>query len=402
MKFRLFAAMAMATTALSIDAMLPAFAEIRHELGLPADSADTARLITAFFLGLAVGQIPMGMLADRLGRRPVVWCAGVVYLIGIGGVAMSSGLGGMVVFRFVWGLGSAGLRTVAISMIRDRFVGARMAREMSFVMAVFLTVPVIAPSIGAGIIHIMPWRMILAFTAVFGLGVMLASVAMPETLPPAQRKPLRFRLLREATGAIVRSPLSLRFTLVLTAIFGAFSSYLASSERIIGEVFHRPGQFPFLFGSVGVLMGLCSLWAGRRVEHIGLLRLIHIAMAVYAVAAVAVLVMAITTGGHPPFWLFWVALTIVLVSHNVVFPNSNSAAMIPVGHVAGTASALIGTLSTAVGSLVGSTIDGAYDGTVTPLAVGFVVSAAVAVVLAWPVRQIDAVPAARRPDGQPA
>ena len=135
-KFRVFAAMAMAAGAMSIDSILPAFSRIRGELHLPEGSSATAGLLTLFFVGSAIGQIPMGLFADRFGRRTLVSSAAVVYLIGIGVVAISSSLGAMLVGRFVWGFGAAGLQIGAISMLRDRFVGARMAREMAFVMAI--------------------------------------------------------------------------------------------------------------------------------------------------------------------------------------------------------------------------------------------------------------------------
>ena len=182
-KFRVFAAMAMAAGAMSIDSILPAFSRIRGELHLPEGSSATAGLLTLFFVGSAIGQIPMGLFADRFGRRTLVSSAAVVYLIGIGVVAISSSLGAMLVGRFVWGFGAAGLQIGAISMLRDRFVGARMAREMAFVMAVFFVVPVLAPSVGAGIIAIAPWRTVLAVSGVFGAMLFVGARLMPDTLP---------------------------------------------------------------------------------------------------------------------------------------------------------------------------------------------------------------------------
>lgn len=388
-RFRVFAAMAMAASALSIDSILPAFSKIRLELGLAAGSSATAGLITAFFLGMAIGQIPIGIGADRFGRRPALFMSSAIYLVGVAGMAASHSLTTMMISRFVWGLGAAGLRIAAMAMVRDQFVGARMAREMAFVMAVFLTVPVFAPAVGAGILHFFAWRMVLLLSAVFGIGLALLTTRMPETLALEDRQPFRLSQISLAARAIISNRITLRYTLVLTAIFGVFSSYLASSERIVGDVFHRKSAFPFLFGGVGIAMGITSILVGRNVERIGLIRVIRSAIAAYLGGTIIVLALVVASDGIPAFWPYWLILTAVLATHNVVFPNVNSAAMIPLGHVAGTASAIVGTLSTAVGALIGALVDHAYDGTVRPLAIAFFLSAIAAAALALPVRSLD-------------
>lgn len=380
--------MAMAASAMSIDSILPAFTKIRAELGLAPDSSATAGLITAFFLGLALGQIPIGIGADRFGRRPVLFLSSAIYLLGIAGMAASTSLITMMVSRFVWGLGAAGLRTAAMAMVRDRFVGARMAREMSFVMAVFLIVPVFAPALGSAVLHFFVWRVVLLFSAAFGVILAGLTVLMPETLAVESQQPFHVSQLVVATRAIVRNRASFRYTLLLTALFGVFSSYLASSERIIEDVFNRKSQFPLLFGGVGVVMGILSILVGRNVERIGLVRVIRTSIVGYLAMTVVVAVIVLMNDGIPPFWPYWITLTALLGLHNVVFPNVNSATMIPLGEVAGTASAVIGTLSTAVGAVVGTLIDHAYDGTVRPLAIAFVVSGLIAVTLALPIRRL--------------
>jgi MFS transporter, DHA1 family, multidrug resistance protein len=319
----------------------------------------------------------------------VLFASSAVFLIGIAGMAVSTALPAMMVSRFVWGLGAAGLRVAALAMVRDRFLGARMAREMAFVMAVFITVPVFAPAVGAGILHFFAWRVVLLLSAAFGVLLAALTMFMPETLAESARQPYRLSQVVLASKAIIANKNSLRFTLVLTAVFGVFSSYLASSERIVGEIFGRKADFPFLFGGVGVAMGVTSILVGRNVERIGLIRVIRTAIAAYLVGTIAVFAIVIPTSGKPPFWAYWLILTAVLAIHNIVFPNVNSAAMIPLGHVAGTASAVVGTLSTAVGALVGAVIDTAYDGTVRPLTIAFVISGIAAVALALPIKQLD-------------
>ncbi len=387
-KFRVFAAMAMAASALSIDSILPAFSKIRSELGLAEGSSATAGLITAFFIGLAVGQIPIGLLADRYGRRPVLWLSSAVFLLGIGGMSLSTSLTAMMASRLVWGIGAAGLRTAAIAMIRDRFVGARMAREMAFVMAVFLIVPIFAPVLGAAVLKAFSWRMVLALSAVFGVILGVLTFAIPETLDRTTRQPLRLAQIGVASRSIVKNRTTLRYSLVLMAIFGVFSSYLASSERMVGDIFGRKSQFPVLFGGVGVVMGALSILVGRRVERIGLVKVIRIAVVCYFIASVLTFVISLSGSGIPSFWPFWIVLTAMLALHNIVFPNVNSAAMVPLGQIAGTAGAVIGTVSTAGGAIVGAIIDKAFDGTVRPLSFAFMISGVIAVALALPIRKL--------------
>lgn len=124
-----------ALTALGIDLMLPALATIRADLGLPADSTAVAGLVTAYFIGLAVGQPVYGPLADRFGRRTVLYLGFAIYGIGALAATASSTLPLLLVSRFVWGFGAAGPRVAVLAVVRDMFEGERMARTMSFVMA---------------------------------------------------------------------------------------------------------------------------------------------------------------------------------------------------------------------------------------------------------------------------
>lgn len=390
LELRAFTGLAMASAAISIDLILPAFKRIRDDLGLPADSAATAGLVTAIFLGMALGPIPFGLLADRFGRRWVMLGSCALFVGGALAAAAAPTLHLMLWARFFWGLGAAGLRVVAVATIRDRFVGADMAREMAFAMTVFILVPVVAPAAGAGLVEVMPWRGTFVVCAAFASLIALWSLRLPETLADENRQPLQLRQVWVATAAIARSRAALLYTLASVAIFGAFSSYLASFERIIDEVFHHRSWFPFVFGGTAVLMGAASMTVGRSVERIGLGRLIRGALLGYAAAAVAMYSVSLAASGRPAFWPFLVLLAAVLVGHNVLFPNLNAAAMVPVGHVAGTAAAVYATVTTAAGAVVGAQLDHAFDGTVNPFSVAFAVAGVIALAMVLAVRDHEA------------
>ncbi len=387
LELRAFAGLSMASAAISIDLILPAFGRIRTDLGLAPDSAATAGLVTAIFLGMAFGPIPFGLLADRFGRRWVLLASCALFVGGALAAAAAPSLHWMLWARFVWGLGAAGLRVIAVATIRDRFVGTDMAREMAFAMTVFILVPVVAPALGAAFIKVMPWRGTFVFCAAFGVAIALWSLRLPETLPVERRQPLHFRQVWVASMAIVHSRAALLYTLASVALFGAFSSYLASSERVIDEVFNRRSWFPFIFGGTAILMGAGSMAVGRNVERIGLDRLIRSTLMAYTAAGVAMYALSRSAGGRPSFWPFVILLALVLVGHNVLFPNLNAAAMVPVGHVAGTAAAVYATVTTAVGAIVGSRLDRAFDGTVNSFSLAFAFAGVQALGLALGLRR---------------
>ena len=213
-------AMTMSMTALAIDVMLPAFPEIREAMGLPADSPEVGRLVTAFFLGLAVAQIPAGILSDRFGRKPILYVGLGLYAVGAIATMLAPSLGWMLVARFAWGLGRrwpprAGHRHRPRPLQRQR-----MARVMSLVMSMFLLIPVIAPTIGALLLLFGPWQLVFGFCAAAALAVKLWPRRLPESLPPEHRRPLGFAPVLGAARIIAGSHTTVLLGLALTASMG--------------------------------------------------------------------------------------------------------------------------------------------------------------------------------------
>ena len=387
LELRAFAGLSLASAAISIDLILPAFGRIRTDLGLAPDSAATAGLVTAFFLGMAVGPIPFGLLADRFGRRWVLLSTCALFVGGALAAAAVPSLHWMLCGPVRLGARRGGLRVIAVATIRDRFVGADMAREMAFAMAVFVIVPVIAPALGAGLIKFMPWRGTFVICAVFGVNPGRVVAAMPETLPVERRQPLQLRQVGVATMAIVRSRGALLYTLASVAVFGSFSSYLATSERVIDEVVRSPLVVPVRLWWHRRPHG-CRLAGGRSQRRTHRARSADPAerCSVYTISAVAMYAVSRSCRRAPNFWPFIVLLSIVLVVYNVLLPNLNSAAMVPVGHVAGTAAAVYATVTTAAGAVFGERLDKAFDGTVNPFSLAFAVAGIIALALVLALR----------------
>lgn len=168
----------------------------------------------------------------------------------------------------------------------------------------------------------------------------------------------------------------------LTALFGVFMSYLASSELIVDQTFGLGEWFPLFFGGLALVMLVAMLVNGRFVERIGLSHLLRLTFVANLTSVVVLLAVALLSDGAPPFWLFVVLIAAVLFFQQMLIPNLNAAAMRPLAEVAGTGAAILGMVSGTLGAVIGELINRQFDGTITPLAIGFVVASAVAIT-AW-------------------
>ncbi|MEX1037324.1 MAG: multidrug effflux MFS transporter [Acidimicrobiia bacterium] len=368
-------ALLMSIAALSIDLMLPAMADIRDEFGMEPDSTAVAGLVTAFILGMALSQIVYGILADRYGRKPLIYAGLAIFLIGAIASVFAPSFGFLLVARFVWGLGAAGPRVLTLSIVRDTHEGSEMAKLMSFILAVFILVPAIAPSIGAVLTDWISWRGAFGFAVVVALIVGVWSLRLPETLRPENRREIGFRSVVESMKIVVTNRVTAMVTLGLSVLFGAFLSYIASSELIFTDVFDSADAFPLIFGGIALVMGVGMLTNSWLVGRFGLSTLINVMVVGYVVSATLLAVLAVSTDGRPGLWAFIVGLGLLVLFQSLLIPNLNTVAMIPMGAVAGIASAIIGTVSTGLAALIGAFIDQLYDGSVTPLSISFAVAA---------------------------
>ena len=381
----------MALMALAIDLMLPAFDDIREAFDLAPDSNEVARVITVFFLGLAVAQIVWGPLADRFGRKAVLYAGMSIYVLGAVGSALAPSLELLLVSRFVWGLGAAGARVVAMAIIRDRFDGIRMAKAMSQIMAVFMIVPVIAPSFGALIVSVAPWRGVFWFCVIWAGFIALWIRRLPETLAPTDRLPLEWGRTLAGFARVCRTPVTAGYTLATVFLQAAFTSWLASSELLVNEIFGRKGQFPLVFGAVAVLFAAAAIVNGRVVGTHGMERVIRHSAMLSVGLTTALVIISVVTGGTPSFWVFMPLVGLALACNMFLMPNLNAAAMGPMGDIAGTAASLTGASRIAGGALLGAIVDSRMEDKVTPFAVGLMVGSSLALACILLVQRTSAV-----------
>ncbi len=389
--------MLMALAALGIDMMLPAFDEMRRSFDLEPGSPRIAQTVTVYFLGMAGAQLLFGPLSDRFGRRPIIFTGIAVYAAGAVGSALAPSLAWLLAFRFVWGVGAASGRTVVMAVVRDSFSGDAMAKMMSTLMAVFLLVPILAPTLGSLIVAVSPWRTIFWASAAIAAALLVwAAARLPETLAVADRQPIRLDVLRSSSRRVFTERRSLVPLLGVTVLTAVFTSYLGSAERIIGEIFDHRGSFALVFGATAAVFGLASLLNGRLVDRFGMRRLMVPCSFLYLAGASVLLMQSIGSDGRPSFWSYMPILALTLGVSMILNPNLVTTALIPLGDIAGTASSLVGAVSLAAGSLVGSFIDRRLDDSVTPFSIALVASGITTVVL------IQMLPAIGSPDPSPA
>lgn len=372
-EFIAVAALITAMSALSIDTILPAFPQIRSYLGLAKGSTEVALLVTAYLLGMGVGQIPAGVVSDRFGRRRALYGFVALYIIGVAATALAPSLPLMVLARFVWGLGGSGPRVVAIAMIRDRNEGVRMAQVLSYVQSIFVIVPVVAPSLGALALHIGGWRATVFVPAAVAVLLLVWMLRIPETLPVERRRPASWVSIRAAMRAVFTHRPTLFYALSMAFLFGGLSSYISLAETIIDDVYNRKSQFPIIFGFIAASMGASTLLNARLVGRLGLTRMLRLMPPLAATISVGLAIISVLTDSHPPFLVFAIGMALLLSAQTLVTPNANTAGLGPHGHLAGLASGILGTVATIGGAMLGTTVSLLHHGGTSTLLVGICV-----------------------------
>lgn len=362
----------MALTAFSVDIMLPALPQIRADYGL-ADVNAQQLVVSTYVGGFALGQLFVGPLSDRYGRRPVLFAGLGVYALAAFACLVADSFSTLLLARFVQGLANAAPRVMAIAITRDSFQGRRMAEVMSFVMMVFIIVPVIAPSLGGAFMLIGSWHLIFAFLCVFALAIMVwTALRMPETHRAETRVPMTAAWLWGAIRETATNRQTLGYTLATGVLFGALMGYINSAQQVFQEVYAVGDLFPILFGACAIALAIAAFVSGRFVMRMGPRRLGHAAVLGFAILSTLhyALFLAI---GTPPLPIFLVILSGCLFCFGLVMPNYNALAMEPMGRIAGTASSFVGAVTTGLAAVFGLIIGQNFDGTVGPLLAGFAI-----------------------------
>lgn len=377
-------ALMIALVALAIDAMLPALPIIGEELGATHEN-DSQLIVSLLFLGMALGQLFFGPLSDSIGRKSALSAGLGLFVVGSMISLFAETFTLVLVGRFVQGLGVAGPRSVSLALIRDQYEGRAMARVMSFVMTIFILVPVIAPTLGQAILMVANWRAIFAVLAVMALMLFgWFALRQPETLLPAHRMPFSLQRIVLVSREVCTNRIAFGYTLVAGLVSGAFLGFLSSAAQIFQQQYDLGSWFPIYFAVLASAAGVASLMNANLVMRFGMRALIGRAMLLLAVTSVGFLGFAFLYAGSPPLWSTMAYLLAIFFAIGILFGNLNSLAMEPLGHVAGIGSALVGSISTLISVPLGILIGHSYNGTILPLIGGFAVLGALSLlVMRW-------------------
>jgi DHA1 family bicyclomycin/chloramphenicol resistance-like MFS transporter len=374
-RFEFIALMAVMTSiiAFSIDAMLPALPQIAADLDVQ-DVNDRQLVVIVLFIGLALAQIAYGPISDTLGRKPAAYIGFSIFIAGSVLCVFAWSFEIMLTGRFLQGVGAAGPRIVSLALVRDLYSGRAMARIMSMVMGIFIIVPVIAPSVGQVLLFVGDWRLIFIVLLAQGvIGLVWFAWRQPETLPKDRRAAFSLKRVFSAFAEACSNPVTLGYTVAAGLVFGAFVGYLASTQQILGELYGLGAQFPIYFGANALAFGAASMLNARLVMKLGMRRLAGSGLAATSALSLAFFIATLLLAGHPPLWSLMGYLLLTFFFVGVLFGNFNALAMEPMGHIAGTAAAVVGSLATVISSVLGWALGQAYDGTVRPMIAGFAV-----------------------------
>ncbi|MFF4831412.1 multidrug effflux MFS transporter [Streptomyces sp. NPDC001315] len=368
-----------ATPPLAMDMYLPSLPDVTEALHAPA--ATVQLTLTTCMAGMALGQLVVGPMSDRWGRRRPLLIGLAVYVVATALCALAPTVELLVAFRLAQGLAGAAGIVIARAVVRDLYDGVAMARFFSTLMLISGVAPIVAPLIGGQILRVTDWRGV--FVVLTVVGALLAGVVwarLPETLPPAGR---HTGGVGETLGAMRGLLADLPFTgFMLTGgfAFAALFAYVSASPFVIQEIYGAsPQTFSLLFGlnSVGLLI-VGQINGKVLVGRVRLDKALGAGLAVVVLAATALLLMATGAFGEMGLVPVAAALFVLMSAMGVILPNAQTLALMRVRHAAGSASALLGTSSFLIGAIASPLVGVAGEHTAVPMALVQLAAALVA------------------------
>jgi len=364
-EFTVLLALVMALQALGIDSMLPALGDIARDLDV-TDANDRQLVVGTYLMGMGLGALVFGFLADRFGRKPVVLGGIGTYCLFDFGCMIVDDFNVLLMLRFANGMVASAGSVVANAIVRDRFEGDEMARVVSLIAVVFMVVPVMAPTIGQAILLFAGWRSIFGMMFVVGVTMFLwVLFRLPESLADHHRQPISAKRIVHNFKQVMINRDAFGYIFGATLVFGGLYGYINCAEQLVGEHFGLGQKFAYVFGGMAIFMALANFVNSRIVERFGARRVSHTALLLFVVTGGLQWLAA--TFAPDSFWLFAPLMTINLALIGFLGANTSSIALQPFQRFAGSASSLQTTVRVGGGAVLGAIIGAAYDGTARPL-----------------------------------
>ena len=379
----------------AIDMYLPALPSIGGDLAASPGAVQMTLLI--FFLTIGFGQLLVGPLADMFGRKPPLYVGLAMFLAGSVGAALSPTVEWLILFRFIQGLGACAGMTVPRAIVRDLHTGTEAARLMSMLMLVFSISPILAPLTGSLIIDAFGWRGVFWAVTIAGvIGMVLLATSLKETRPAAARAGSTLGGALRGYWTLMGDRSFLGLTAISSFAISSFFVYLSNSSFVIIDHYGMSSRAYSLFFSVNAVSFFAmSQLTGFLSERFGLMRVVRVAVTGYATVMVALF--AVMASGVDSLPVMAAFLFVGYGFVGLVIPSTSVLAMEEQGEIAGTASALMGTLQLAIGALAMGVAGIFFDGTPLPMVAGIAICAVISFTIAHlslgRVRRVADVPA---------
>ncbi|MFJ8015142.1 Bcr/CflA family multidrug efflux MFS transporter [Streptomyces sp. NPDC096339] len=355
---------------LSMDMYLPALPEVTTALHSPA--ATIQLTLTACLAGMALGQLVIGPMSDKWGRRRPLLTGMAVYVLATAICALAPSAELLIAFRLLQGLAGAAAIVIARAVVRDLYDGVEMARFFSTLMLISGVAPIVAPLIGGQVLRFSDWRGVFVVLTAIGIALTLTVWrSLGETLPAERRQTGGVGAALRTMRGLLADRVFAGYTLTGGFAFAVLFSYISASPFVVQEIYGAsPQAFSLLFGvnSVG-LIAVGQINGKLLVGRVSLDKVLAVGLAIVTAAALSLLLMSTGVFGEVGLVPIAAALFILMSAMGVLLPNTNAQALMRTPHAAGSASALIGTCSFLVGAIASPLVGIAGEDTAVPMAV---------------------------------
>jgi DHA1 family bicyclomycin/chloramphenicol resistance-like MFS transporter len=378
--FIIFMATVTSIVAFSVDMMLPALIDIGNEYSV-SDPNDVHLVIIAFIFSFGLSQLFFGPLTDAFGRRDILIGSLIAFAVASVAALFAPNFEMLILARVFAGIAAGAARSASQAAVRDCFAGSDMARIMSHVSAVFMIAPLLAPPLGKFIIYLSNWHWIFLFLGIGGaITGAIAAIGLKETHPPENRRPLSAKRITQAFVESLTYRRSTGYMIITVAFVAALFSYIVTTPQVFGNLYGMGENFIYAFMIAAAALAVSSILNGYLVKTVSIRKIVHWSLISFVIVSVIFFVCAITD--NLPFWLMILVTILTMFLFGFVNNNSTAIALEPMGHIAGTASSVMNTIAISGGALIGGIIGQLYDGTVVPMAIGYMIFAVVAVLAA--------------------
>lgn len=349
----------------SIDTSLAAIPAMAGDLTTNAGSIQLT--LSAYVFGAAAGQLVLSPLSDRYGRKAMMLSGLTLYIAAAIGCVYADSVEMLAAMRFIQGSSTFAGRILPRAMARDLYDREEAAKLLSYLAVFSGMAPIIAPLIGAFLLHAEGWQSIFIFMVGYGfLTLVLVALFLKETLPPERRVMLGPATMAANFLTVVRNRAFLSYGACIFCTMGGLMCFLTSSSSVF-ILFHKqtPQEYAYAFGGIMIAYSLFSFIAGRLVSRIGIDGLIHAGAIIGCMSGIAMWGSAVA--GYNTVWALIIPMFGYIAALSFILPQATAGALSPFGHMAGSAMSNLGFIQTCIAATIAGISGLLFDGTQMPM-----------------------------------